>query len=161
MRCRSGAKPAVLLAARRGAPAPPPVRRRRRCRGTRRRPPRHRPLTGTREHDHPAPGTYASVEPSAHRSTGGSAADSLPLAATQLPRTIDTDPAHAEPLSTRPVRHALGLFAAYPAGWPQVPPRTSVVLVLGDDARMRRIATVAVLGSAGTGTSRRRSRPAR
>jgi hypothetical protein len=104
-------------------------------------------LTATRDHGHPAPGTRASAEPSGHRSTGDSAADALPLAATQLPRTIDTDPAHAEPLSTHPVRHALGVFAAYPAGWPQVLPHTSVVLVLGDDGRMRRVDTVTVLGS--------------
>ncbi|GIL29340.1 hypothetical protein [Actinocatenispora comari] len=93
------------------------------------------------------PGTTRHPSPPAHRSTGDSAADALPLAATRLPRTIDTDPAHAEPLSTHPVEHALGLFAAYPAGWPQVLPRTSVVLVLGDDGRMRRIDTVRVLGS--------------
>jgi hypothetical protein len=92
-------------------------------------------LTTARQHDRPAP--TATARPG----------DRLPLAATRLPRTIDTDPAHAESLSAHPVRHALGLFAAYPKGWPQATVRSSTVLVLGDDGTMRVIDTVPISAS--------------
>lgn len=71
----------------------------------------------------------------------------LPAVATTIPSTVDTDPAHALPLSRYPVGHALGVFVPYPAGWPRAMPTYSTVLVLGEDGRMRRVDTVPVRSS--------------
>lgn len=72
----------------------------------------------------------------------------LPQASSSvLPDAIDTNPAHAVPLSEDPVNAAVGLFAPYPKDWPHNPPKIVTVLVLGDDGRMRRIDTVAIRGT--------------
>jgi hypothetical protein len=72
----------------------------------------------------------------------------LPVAPTKLPRTIDTDPRHAEKLSAHPLNGpALGLFAARPEGWPQRIPDSVSVLALGQDGRMRLIDTAHILSS--------------
>lgn len=97
-------------------------------------------LTTGRDHGHPAPGTRASAQPSATYH--------LPVAPTKLPRTIDTDPSHAEKLSTHPLHGpALGLFAAYPKSWPARIPDSISVLVLGQDGRMRLIDTASIRSS--------------
>jgi hypothetical protein len=97
-------------------------------------------LTAGRDPGQPAPGTHASAQPSATYH--------LPVAPTQLPRTIDTDPRHAEKLSTHPLDGpAVGLFAAYPKGWPERFPQSTSVLVLGQDGRMRLIDTATILSS--------------
>jgi hypothetical protein len=95
----------------------------------------------TAQHQHARP------DHSVVGSAAPSPSDKLPTAPTQLPRTIDTDPSDAGRLSKNPVRHALGIFAAYPKDWPQNAPEYSTVLVLGDDGRMRRIDTTSILGS--------------